>query len=138
MLNSDATHHWSAGRSSRQGLNRWLAVIAATWIISPARPALAADAAASDTTDPVLGLLVEKGMITEEEAAKAQAQADARRTNMAAQFPASVWKISPAIKSVELYGDIRLRYEDRSEKDPVGGRIDLQRERYALRVGLRG
>jgi hypothetical protein len=115
--------------------------MAATWIISPARPALAAaaaDPAASDTTDPVLGLLVEKGMITEAEAAKAQAQVDARRTNLAAQFPASVWKISPAIKSVELYGDLRLRYEDRSEKDPAGGRIDLQRERYALRVGLRG
>jgi len=37
-----------------------------------------------------------------------------------------------------LFGDLRGRYEDREAKDPTGGRIDLQRMRFALRLGLRG
>ena len=108
-------------------------------------------------TDPVLSLLLEKGMITEDEAAKTQAQADALRTNMAAQYMAenSKWKISKNIQDLELFGDLRLRYEDRDEDTPETttttttksgkketttskGKIDLNRERYSLRFGLRG
>lgn len=96
------------------------------------------------TSDPVLSLLLEKGMITEDEAEKTQAQADALRTNMAAQYMAenSKWKISKNVKDLELYGDLRLRYEDREETTPdvagSKGRIDLDRFRYALRFGIRG
>ena len=39
---------------------------------------------------------------------------------------------------MQLFGDVRLRYEDRSALDPAGNRIDLQRFRYAVRVGLQG
>jgi hypothetical protein len=107
----------------------------------------------SGPTDPVLNLLLQKGMITEEEASKTQAQADALRTNMAAQYLAenTKWKISKDIKDLELFGDLRLRFEDREETDPtVGtpnekkkpgvreGKIDLQRWRYSLRFGMRG
>ena len=52
--------------------------------------------------------------------------------------PPSKWKISEGIKSVELFGDLKLRYEDRSAEDPAGNSIDLQRFRYAVRLGLRG
>ena len=93
---------------------------------------------AADNTDPVLGLMLEKGMITEDEAAKVQSQMDSLHTNPAAQFPESKWKISPGIKDIEIYGDLRARFEDRSEEDPAGGKIDLQRYRYSVRVGLRG
>ena len=39
---------------------------------------------------------------------------------MARPFPAgaSKWKISDGIQSVELFGDIKLRYEDRKAEDP--------------------
>ena len=95
-------------------------------------------------------------MITEDEASKVQAQVDARRTNMAAMYapPPSPWLTSVGIKDMEVFGDLRLRYEDRDATDPdheknpnpgkhglkylPPGTIDLQRERYAFRVGLRG
>jgi hypothetical protein len=94
----------------------------------------------TSTTDPVLSLLLEKGMITEDEAEKTQAQADALRTNMAAEYAAegTKWRFAPSIKDIELYGDFRVRYEGRSEEDPSGGRINDDRFRYAVRLGLRG
>lgn len=90
--------------------------------------------------DPVLGLLVEKGMITEQEAAKAQAQADAMRTNEISELRGSEsqWRISKAVKNMELFGDVRLRYENRTAKDPEGGTIELNRLRFSVRLGLRG
>jgi hypothetical protein len=56
----------------------------------------------------------------------------------------SKWKLFPAITELELFGDVRLRYEYR------GGRLpsddpnnpndwqERERERYRLRIGLRG
>lgn len=135
----------------KHGADRLAAFTAAISLILPAASLLASDAATnspSDTvsapTDPVLNLLLEKGMITEDEAAKTQAQADALRTNMAAQFAAgnNQWKITKSIKNLGLYGDVRLRYEDREEATPsmgtYKGKIDLYRFRYAVRLGLRG
>ena len=95
---------------------------------------------ASGTSDPLLDLFIKKGFVTEQEAEQVAAEAQSLRTNQAGMPPAppSVWKISDAVKKVELFGDIRLRYEDRSAEDPAGNQIDLQRFRYAIRVGLRG
>ncbi len=104
-----------------------------TWAICPVNRAFS-----DNISDPVLNLMLDKGMITEDEAAKVQAQVDTIRTNEVAQFPESKWKISDGVKNVELFGDIRLRYEDREAYDPSNGKIDLQRYRYALRFGLRG
>jgi hypothetical protein len=64
----------------------------------------------------------------------------------------SKWKLFPAITELELFGDIRLRYEyrgGRTDDNPVqlppttgiAGTHDWQereRERYRLRLGLRG
>jgi hypothetical protein len=99
---------------------------------------LASDVAANP--DPILQLMLEKGMITESEAAKVQAESDARRTNNIVTPDVSKWKISDGlgIKSIELFGDVRLRYENRSASDPNSGVIDDQRYRYAVRIGLRG
>ena len=113
-----------------------LTVLAAGLAVNPMSRAVAADG-----PDPVLTLMLEKGMITQDEAAKVQAQVDARLTNSAAPaapYLDSKWKISSSIKSVELFGDLRTRFEDRSAADPAGGKIDLQRYRYAARVGLKG
>jgi hypothetical protein len=94
----------------------------------------------SSPSDPVLGLLLEKGMITQDEATRVQAQADALRTNGINEFAesGSKWKISNGIKNIELFGDVRLRYEGRKATEPEGGDVALQRLRYAVRLGLRG
>jgi hypothetical protein len=94
----------------------------------------------TNATDPLLDLFIKKGFVTQKEAEQVEAEATAFRTN-GMQMPAaplSKWKISAGIKNVELFGDVRLRYEDRSAEDPAGNSIDLQRFRFAVRVGLRG
>ena len=98
------------------------------------------NAATADAPDPLLDLFVQKGFVTQAEAEKVKAEAEAMRTN-GTQLPPiseSKWKIGDGIKSVEMFGDIRLRYEDRRANDPEGDKIELQRYRYALRFGLRG
>ena len=121
----------------RHGWRGMTAVTIAAWASCPTGDALGGDAPSNPPSDPVLNLMLEKGMITEAEAAKVQAQADALRTNPAAQFPPSKWNISEGIKSIEVFGDLRLRYEERAETAPAG-HINLDRYRYSLRVGLRG
>ncbi|HTR43787.1 MAG TPA: putative porin [Pseudomonadales bacterium] len=97
--------------------------------------------AAAKGQDALLDLLIQKGILTQQEAGKVQAEAAAMNTNIPAQMPSSTstkWIVSPAIKSMELYGDMRVRYESRTAEDPGGDSINLQRFRYSLRVGLRG
>lgn len=91
-----------------------------------------------DASDPLLDLLIKKGIVTQDEAAKVKAEAEASRTNVSNLPPSSKWLISKGIKDVELFGDLRGRFEDRQVQDPFGGKIDLQRLRYAARIGLRG
>jgi hypothetical protein len=94
---------------------------------------------AADPPDPLLDLFVKKGFVTQQEADAVKAEADAMRTN---EFPnvglASKWRIRDAIKDVELFGDIRLRYEHREALGPNDKGIKLDRGRYALRLGIRG
>lgn len=131
--------------SIRNSLNG-LAAVTAAGVFGLAANAVAQSAttnsisSVSSTSDPVLGLLLEKGMITQDEAARVQAQADAMRTNEVNQLVQSdsKWKISTGIKSVELFGDLRLRYEDRKATEPGGSDVALRRLRYAIRLGLRG
>src|SRR6476646_6709389 len=91
--------------------------------------------------DPLLDLLIKKGFVTAEEAAKVKGEADAARDGLTNSFPPleeSKWKISKAIKNIELFGDLRLRYEQREAKTPGSQRLELDRGRYAVRLGLRG
>jgi len=83
--------------------------------------------------------LLQKGVISEAEVQKARADAERIRTNLMVMPPLdSKWKINNAIKNVELFGDLRLRYEDRQANTPDGSRLELDRYRYAARIGLRG
>ena len=101
----------------------------------------------------LLDLLVRKKIITEKEAQSLRADL----SKESAPVPLSVksgdkWKLSTPITEIELYGDARIRYEYRGgETDDglakprpspgVGGPNDWQerqRERYRLRIGLRG
>jgi hypothetical protein len=97
-----------------------------------------ARALGAGTNDPLIDLLLKKGVISQDEAAQVEAEAATMASNEAPVIPASKWKIGNAINSVELFGDIRLRYEHRQADTPANGRIGLERGRYALRIGLRG
>src|ERR1051325_7283762 len=90
-----------------------------------------------ESSDLVLDLFLKKGLVTEEEAARVKSEAAALRANQAqAAVPAdSKWKIGRAVKNVELFGDIRMRFEDRKAEDPTGGSITLDRLRYSVRLG---
>ena len=56
----------------------------------------------------------------------------------------SKWKLFPAITELELFGDVRLRYEYRGGRLPGDDSShpndwqELEREKYRLRLGLRG
>jgi hypothetical protein len=103
-----------------------------------ANGARCADSSAA-ATDPLLNLFIQKGYVSKEEADRVKAEADYNRTNsVVTAMPDSKWVISKAVKHVELFGDIRIRYEDRQATTPADGRIELGRARYALRFGLRG
>jgi Putative porin len=111
----------------------------------------------------LLDKLHEKGVLSDEDYQemrtearadrRAQALKDAKEEDKKLQPPpdSNKIKISDAIKSVEFYGDVRMRYEDRigrSNVPTVGAStgtpvttpdaFDRQRWRYALRLGVRG
>src|ERR1039458_9169490 len=85
--------------------------------------------------------LVQKGILTADEVQELRAESEAARTNLVSELPASKWKLADSIKSLGLYGDLRLRYEYRGVDNALGASPDTfyrERMRYALRVGLRG
>jgi hypothetical protein len=92
------------------------------------------------SVDPLLDLFVKKGYVTEQEAEQVKAEAQASESNYvsSASSKPSIWKITDGIKRVELFGDIRVRYERRTATDSGDNSIDLNRIRYSLRFGLRG
>jgi len=105
-------------------------------------------AARAQDAGALLDLLVRKKIITDQEAEEVRVEL----TKEVATTSAGKWKLSTPITELELYGDARLRYEYRGGEtggvEPLGtpgsgvaGRHDWQereRERYRLRIGLRG
>src|SRR5437016_6960977 len=118
-----------------------VASLAAT-ISLAAQPLRAQDAGA------LLDLLVKKKLITDQEAEEVRGEL----VKESAQTSAGKWKLSTPLTELELYGDLRLRdnYVGGETKDRgpvaspgagVAGTNDWQersRERYRLRLGLRG
>ena len=98
----------------------------------------------------LLDKLHEKGVLSDDDYQEMRTEARADRRNQALkeakeeekqQQPApdsARFKMNDAIKSMELYGDVRLRYEDRIATSPSDVNFDRQRWRYALRIGVRG
>ena len=91
---------------------------------------------------PLLDLFIKKGFVTQEEVNQVKAEAEAAQASQQplSEKMLSKFKLSDSlgIKSVELFGDVRLRYESRTATDPENGSIKLQRYRYSVRIGLRG
>jgi hypothetical protein len=116
-------------------LRTYLVLIAATLSFASVT-ARAQDAGA------LLDLLVKKKIITDQEAEEVRGEL----TREAATTAAGKWKISAPINELELYGDMRVRYEQRqgTTASVVPGApgpndtLKRSRERYRLRLGLRG
>jgi hypothetical protein len=96
---------------------------------------------AQSTSDALINKLEQKGILTADEAKALRAESATSDTNFVNQLPASKWKLADSIKSLGLYGDLRLRYEYRGVDNAAGASPDTyyrERMRYALRAGLRG
>ncbi len=89
-------------------------------------------------SDPLVDLLIKKGFVTVGEAQSLRTESEAAKTNASSSASFSKWRIGDGVKSVELYGDVRMRYESREVRTVDNGRLDLDRYRYAVRFGLRG
>src|SRR5882672_1550951 len=88
----------------------------------------------------LLDLMVRKKLITDQEAEEVRAEL----TKEVATTSGGKWKLSSPITELELYGDVRVRYEYRGGRtvdNTLATEDDWQereRERYRLRIGLRG
>jgi hypothetical protein len=89
----------------------------------------------------LLDLLVKKRIITDQEAEEVRGEL----VKDVATTSAGKWKVSAPITEIELYGDMRVRYEARqgetgppSTLDRPNDTLRRSRERYRLRLGLRG
>ena len=127
-----------SGKARASTLRRFnaAAILAGCWLLAAGSLGLG-----QESHDALLDLMIQKGMISQEEARRVQGEAEANRTNElkhAMSSMGSKWDINKAVKKLELYGDIRVRYEYREATTPLDARMELDRFRYALRVGLRG
>jgi hypothetical protein len=118
-----------------------LIAVIVTFLI-PKMPMFAQDAGA------LLDLLVKKKLITDQEAEEVRAEL----TKQTSETSGGKWKLSTPITEIELYGDIRLRYQynggQTTDNSPLGAKAngiaghddwqERERERYRLRLGLRG
>lgn len=95
---------------------------------------LCAGALHGQDSNALLDLLVKKKLITEKEAneVRTELSKDTKATS------AGKWKLSTPITELELYGDARLRYEIRNGETQSDDTQQRNRERYRLRLGLRG
>lgn len=129
-------------RKQKQQQNRTkVALVAGAGALMMLAPQIRADNS-TDAVDRLLNKLEKKGVLTPDDAAELKAENAADQTNNVHQTaPASVWKISNTFKSINLFGDLRLRYEYRGvDNIPTASPNTFyrQRFRYALRVGVRG
>jgi hypothetical protein len=102
-----------------------------------------ASAQTQTVSDPIVDALIQKGVLNQAEAEKVEAEIAARQSNAVnnVAYSSSVFKLSDSIKSMQLFGDLRLRYEYRGVDNAPGLSPDTyyrERFRYALRIGIRG
>lgn len=117
--------------------NTKLALFAGATALAALTPKSHADSSA----DALINKLEQKGVLSSDEAKELRAESAESETNLINKLPASKWKIADSIKSIGLFGDVRLRYEYRGVDNAVGATPNTfyrERMRYAVRVGLRG
>jgi hypothetical protein len=127
-----------SGTNRRSSLSQKNSFLSALCLLALVLLAVAlAEKASAQTQDPLLNTLIKKGILTEEEAKTIKTESEASMTNAPAPS-SSKWKIGEGLKNIEIYGDMRLRFEDRMAVTPVDDYVRLDRLRYSLRFGLRG
>jgi hypothetical protein len=109
---------------------------------SPTNSKTASSSGATQPSDAdvLLNLFRKKGIISDQDVQDAH-DALAARTNTFVPPQNSFFKISDAIKNIQIFGDVRLRYEYRGVDNIPGSASDTfyrERMRYALRLGVRG
>lgn len=94
--------------------------------------------AMADSTFDLVQALVSKGVLTEEEALPLLKgrENDIHAADEKIKKAARVG-ISSAIDNATLYGDIRVRAEQRNGEDAVGNKKDRTRDRYKLTLGVK-
>jgi polyhydroxyalkanoate synthesis regulator phasin len=113
-----------------QSFLKFISLIAAINIFAGTMSILAEDSNA------LLDLLVRKKLITAKEAAEVRAELS--KEEKVKETSAEKWKISTPITELELYGDARVRYEIRNGDTVTNDTQQRNRERYRMRLGLRG
>ena len=102
---------------------------------------------AQSSVDALLNKLEQKGVLTVDEAKELKAENAADQTNAISDMSLSRFKMADSIKGMQLYGDLRFRYEYRgvanAQRPPnyIGnwpGVYSRERMRYAFRFGVRG
>ncbi len=106
----------------------------AVTLIVTATVAFSAPAIRAQDNGALLDLLVRKKLITAQEAEEVRAEL----TKESAATSAGKWKLSTPVTELELYGDARVRYEIRNGETLSDDTQQRERERYRLRLGLRG
>jgi len=107
------------------------------------QPQASAQPQSSAHPDLLMDTLIKKGILTQEEAKNIEAGMAAEQSNATstAAVPANAFKLPSSMQSMQVFGDVRLRYEYRGA-DNVPGASERtfyrERFRYALRLGIRG
>ncbi len=90
-------------------------------------------AQAQSNEDPVLNLMVRKGLVSQSEADQARAE---EKQLEEGQPPNSVITLQDkSVKNLTFYGDGRLRYENIDQHNHYAANTVYDRERYRLRFG---
>jgi hypothetical protein len=106
--------------------------------------ALAGRAAAQVSADALLDKLVAKGILRQDEAEQLKNESLTNNAAGASNGRGMKFKIGKVIKDMELYGDVRMRYEYRAaqlahEAGAYAGAFDTaDRWRFSVRLGVRG
>jgi hypothetical protein len=96
--------------------------------------AFCATAGRAQDNGALLDLLVRKKLITNQEAQEVRAEFKKESETSSA----GKWKLSTPVTELQLYGDARFRYEIRNGETLTDDTQQRNRERYRLRLGLRG
>ena len=87
--------------------------------------------AQSNGEDPVLNLLVRKGLVSQADADQAKAE----EKQEADKKPSNIVLKDPSVQKLEFYGDGRLRFENIDQHNHYNAITLYDRERYRLRFG---
>jgi len=88
----------------------------------------------AQSSDAILNALIKKGILTQQEADDIRKDASSQTTPVATTPAAHGITLADYVQSFKIFGDIRLRYEDRTARQG-DDHIELDRFRYRLRMG---